>query len=181
MHGCAVMTYFTYFFRLHRSALMAVLVGMVVLVGAVIVWINAVQLSRVSEAQKNVGTTIAPLLPLKQSELLVRSLPATASDIAGLLHLNADNAGITLEEISYESRPEHDLPIELRNASFTLTNNYTTIRHYLDNVIHAQPNLTLDALDCTRNDIASPEVNCEITVSAIQRVMPLIAGSSHVD
>jgi len=113
--------------------------------------------------------------------VLVQALPKVAIDIAELVHHEADNANISIEEISYESRVEHDLPIVLRSASFNLTNNYTTIRRYLDSVVHAQTNLTLDALDCTRDDISSAEVNCAITISAYQRFNPTPSESNHVN
>jgi hypothetical protein len=173
------MHYLAYFFRLHRASLVAVSISIVLLTCVVIIGINHLRITHNNVSQIKTAALPTPVA-LKQSEVLIQSLPNSSTDIAELIHREAENAQITIEEISYESREEHDLPVVLRSASFNLTNNYTTIRHYLDSVVHAQTNLTLDALDCTRDDISSREVNCVITVSAYQRYNPAPAEGNHV-
>jgi len=174
------MPYLAYFFRLHRASLIAVLLSASVLFAVIAVAVNGWRLAHNNQTHGKSSALPTPL-PLKQSDVLVQSLPTAAIDIAELVHREADSANISIEEISYESRVEHDLPIVLRSASFTLTENYKAIRQYLDSVVHAQSNLTLDALDCTRDDISSPEVNCVITVSAYQRYNPSQIASTHVN
>ncbi|MET3109166.1 hypothetical protein AAKU67_004093 [Oxalobacteraceae bacterium GrIS 2.11] len=176
-----MMPYVVYFFRLHRTAVISIVTSVVLLSIVISVWVNHYRITRSSQLQSKTTPASPTPLPAKQSDLLIQSLPRINTDIAELLHREAGNAGLSIEEISYESRLEHDLPIELRSASFNLTNSYTTIRHYLDSVIHAQSNLTLDALDCTRDDIASPEVTCGITITAVQHYNPTPVEGNHVN
>lgn len=174
-----LMQYLLYFFLLHRTRLLGVLFGLALLCAALLVWMNDIHMAQNGKSQPDTGLSLVPISTAKQQGILLNSLPNVSVDIAGLIHREADRAGITIEEISYESRLEHDFPIELRNASFSLSNNYMTIRQYLDSVVHAQSNLTLDTLDCTRDDISSPEINCVITLSALQRFSPTPARSMH--
>jgi len=175
------MPYFAYFFRLHRASCIAVLLSIILLCAVLLVATNDWRITHNNQMHSHITSQSPTTVPFKQSDVLILSLPNASVDIAELVHREADSANISIEEISYESRVEHDLPIVLRSASFNLTNNYTTIRHYLDNVVHAQTNLTLDALDCTRDDISSPEVNCVITVSAYQRYNPAQIEGTHVN
>ncbi|MET3124361.1 hypothetical protein AAKU67_003976 [Oxalobacteraceae bacterium GrIS 2.11] len=174
-----MMQYLVYFFRSHRASVTAALTSIVLLAIVISVWFNSVRIIRNNQLQSQTAPILPAPLPLKQSDLLIRSLPSTNTDIAELIHRQANVVGITIEEIGYESRLEHDLPIELRSASFNLLNSYTTIRQYLDSVVHAQSNLTLDALDCTRDDIASPEVTCAITITAVQHYNATPVEGNH--
>jgi hypothetical protein len=173
------MHYFVYFFRLHRASVSAFFISVLLLCAFVLVWINDSRMTRNRELQQQIPTQkIATVL--RESDVLLQSLPTSSTDIADLLHRESERDQLPIDEISYESREEHDLPIVMRSASFTLTDSYATIRHYLDSVIHAQSNLTLDALDCTRDDISSRAVNCVITISAVQRRTPMLMENSHV-
>jgi hypothetical protein len=171
--------YLLYFFQLHRTALLFLLASVVVFVLVALMGVNAIYTSYAKLHPAEMPAIVASTLPTRQSDALIHTLPFSELDIADLLHREADRGDLTIEEISYESRPEHDLPIVMRTASFNVTNNYATIRHYLDSVVHAQTNLTLDALDCARDDITTPEVNCVISISAYQRIAPTEANHAN--
>lgn len=173
------MRYYLYFFQRYRIVLIFMIMGIASLISVIVIGMHT--LANNKPVPPQIATNLNVTSPARQSEILLRSLSAASLDIAELLHREADNMDITLEEVSYEIRREQNLPVVLRNARFTLTNTYTTIRQYLDRVLHAQTNLTLDALDCTRDDIASREVNCAITISAVQRFNPISIENIHVN
>ena len=82
--------------------------------------------------------------------------------------------------MSYETQLEVDLPIVVRNASFSLTSTYPRVRTLLDHLINQQKNLTMGALDCIKDDIDAVDVHCNLTLTAFQMNETKAGELSHV-
>ncbi|MET3109326.1 hypothetical protein AAKU67_004214 [Oxalobacteraceae bacterium GrIS 2.11] len=105
-----MMSYVAYFYRRHRTSVISILISVVLLSIVISVWVNHYHLTQNSRLHSKSTPTLPTPLPAKQSALLIQSLPNANTDIAELLHREADNTAITIEEISYESRLEYDYP-----------------------------------------------------------------------
>ncbi|WP_374350016.1 hypothetical protein [Chitinimonas sp.] len=99
------------------------------------------------------------------SALLLAQLPAQVESLPAILHREADRADVGLGEVSYANEPERALAIRRQQASFTLVENYGASRRFLGKLL-SHPSLALEALDCTRDDIVSPELSCAIRVAS---------------
>lgn len=123
-----------------------------------------------------VARAVAP--PSESSRLMAR-LPQNDTGLPELLHKQADAINVSLDEVSYSRERERGLAVWQQRASFSLDDSYGQIRHFLGGALRAQSNIALEALDCTRDDIASAELNCNIRVVAFARADAMPTERSH--
>jgi hypothetical protein len=162
------MSYLRFLWRRQRTSIL--LLGCSLILSAIGIgqWADAVRPHPIASVTRVAPQPlIAAQAPSARSHLIQR-LQTTTADLPEVLHRIADANDLSLDEVRYETRPEHDLPIVQRVASFTLTDSYAHVRHYVEQVLRAQNNLSLDAFDCTRQDIDVADVDCEIRIAAFE-------------
>lgn len=100
----------------------------------------------------------APDLPTFQSAPLVASLNDTAAD-----------SGLSLEEVTYSLDDNHNQPYLRYRITMTLNATYPLIRRLVEQLNTKVPHLTLDAINCSRKDVAVAELNCDVAMSGFFR------------
>jgi len=81
----------------------------------------------------------------------------------------AEETKLTLDEISFLLDDNASQPYLRYRATLTVSSGYPIIRRFLDSVRVKQPEVSLDAITCTRDDIATVELTCDLALSAFYR------------
>ncbi|HXA46451.1 MAG TPA: hypothetical protein VNW52_02385 [Burkholderiaceae bacterium] len=81
----------------------------------------------------------------------------------------AESAKLTFDEVSFVLDPSANQPYLRYRATLTVTSQYPTIRKFLDQVKIKQPEISLDSILCTRDDIATVDLTCDLALSAFYR------------
>jgi hypothetical protein len=91
------------------------------------------------------------------------------TQLAGTLNEIAEANKMSLDEISFSLDENQTLPYARYHATLNLSSNYATMRKFLDQVRAKQPEMSLDSISCSRDDIATVELSCDIALSAFYR------------
>jgi len=97
-------------------------------------------------------------LPVFDNTILVRSL----NDIA-------EASKVSLDEVSFSLDENNSQPYLRYHATLSVSSNYATVRKFLDQLRASQPQMSLDSIACSRDDITTVELSCDIALSAFYR------------
>jgi hypothetical protein len=164
-----------YFRRLMQTqpiALSAAMVASVVCVGASALYVQQAHGLEATEAQwralnqqsKELGRAGAPTSDGKVSLTAFNN-----TQLLETLKGAAENTKLTFDEVSFVLEPNANQPYLRYRATLTVTSQYPTIRKFLDQVRVKQPEVSLDSILCTRDDIATVELTCDLAMSAFYR------------
>ncbi|QDQ25662.1 hypothetical protein FNU76_04460 [Chitinimonas arctica] len=97
-------------------------------------------------------------------------LPAFESkQLLGALNRAADQAKLPLDELSFTLDDSANQPYLRYRASLTLLAGYPAVRRFLAGLQAGQPNIVIDGVQCSREDIGLADLSCEATISAFYR------------
>ncbi|MBV1777379.1 hypothetical protein KSF73_16785 [Burkholderiaceae bacterium DAT-1] len=117
-----------------------------------------------------VRAAVKPSMPTGQPDAKHLKLNAIIrqadADLAVVIHQALDSSQLSADEINYEQAEVTSLGLHKSAASFSVTSRYQTVRTFLTSILSNHPNTALDTLQCTRPDIAEPEVECAIRLVA---------------
>ena len=99
-----------------------------------------------------------PVLPWFHSAQFIERLGHIAQDIK----LPIDEVGFVLEEGNTQ-------PYLRYRVTLTVSSSYPLIRQFAGEVVATMSHVDLDSIRCTRNDVASAALSCELAFSAFFR------------
>ncbi len=164
------MSYLRFLWCQQRNAILLLSSSVVLLIIGFSQWVDAMRPHPIAPPNRSAPLLLTPLQAVSAGSRLIKRLQTNTADLSEVLHRVADTNDLSLDEVRYETRPERDLPIVQRAASFTLTDSYAHVRHYVEQVLRTQNNLSLEAFDCSREDIDIADVNCDIRITAFEPV-----------
>lgn len=100
-------------------------------------------------------------LPRFNSSELVQQI----SDIAADLKLPVDEIGYVLDDSAREPYLRYRVTLRLSSA-------YPSIRTFSEKLAGGLSNVSLDALNCTRQDVSTAPLTCDLAFSAFYRKSP---------
>lgn len=92
-----------------------------------------------------------------------------STHLVAVLSKVAARAQLPLAEVTYRLDDNTNLPYLRYRAVLTVNANYLAIRGFIDGVVHDLIDVSLDNISCTREDLRSSKVNCELAFSAFYR------------
>jgi hypothetical protein len=81
----------------------------------------------------------------------------------------AESSKLSLDEISFLLDDTANQPYLRYHATLTVSSSYPVIRRFLDQVRVKQAEMSLDSITCTRDDITTVELTCDLAISAFYR------------
>jgi hypothetical protein len=91
------------------------------------------------------------------------------TQLVDVLNRVAEESKLSLDEVSFVLDENANQPYLRYRATLTVSSTYPTIRRFLDQVRTSQPDISLDSITCTRDDIATVELTCDLVLSAFYR------------
>jgi hypothetical protein len=91
------------------------------------------------------------------------------TQLVDVLNRVAEESKLSLDEVSFVLDENANQPYLRYRATLTVSSSYPTIRRFLDQVRTSQPDISLDSITCTRDDIATVELTCDLVLSAFYR------------
>jgi hypothetical protein len=82
---------------------------------------------------------------------------------------SAENAKLSFDEVSFLLDASANQPYLRYRATLTVSSQYPIIRKFLDQVRVKQPEVSLDSIICTRDDISTVDLTCDLALSAFYR------------
>ncbi|HSY26640.1 MAG TPA: hypothetical protein VK832_03970 [Burkholderiaceae bacterium] len=105
-----------------------------------------------------------------QSGGMKMTLPAfNNTQLVEVLNDAAESSKLSLDEISFSLDENANQPYLRYHATLTVSSGYPAIRRFLDQVRLKQPEMSLDSITCTRDDITTVELACDLALSAFYR------------
>ncbi|HYD78900.1 MAG TPA: hypothetical protein VEC06_03750 [Paucimonas sp.] len=111
-------------------------------------------------------TEQAAAQPVKAQPVLP---PFRGSQLADALNRVAQETRLPLDEILFSLDDNGNLPYLRYRATLSISAGYPAIRRFLDRMRTELADVTLDAISCSREDIGSSALTCELTLSAFYR------------
>jgi len=97
-------------------------------------------------------------------------LPAFESaGLVKVLNRLAGEAKLSLDEVSFVLDDNANQPFLRYRATLTVSSGFPVIRRFLDQVRAEQPQVSLDSIVCTRDDITTAQPTCDLIFSAFYR------------
>jgi uncharacterized membrane protein YciS (DUF1049 family) len=81
----------------------------------------------------------------------------------------SERVKLPIGDISYAFDEGRGEPYRRYRARFGTGTNYTAIRHFIRELQARDSNVTLDGISCSRQDMRSAALNCEVALSAFYR------------
>ena len=91
------------------------------------------------------------------------------TQLVDALNSVAEEMKLSLDEVSFILDDNVSQPYLRYHATLTVSSTYPTIRHFIDQVHAKQPDISLDSITCTRADISTVDLTCDLTLSAFYR------------
>jgi Tfp pilus assembly protein PilO len=91
------------------------------------------------------------------------------TQLVDVLNRVAEEAKLSLDEVSFVLDENDNQPYLRYHATLTVSAAYPAIRRFLDQVRAVQPDVSLDTITCTRDDIATVDLTCDLVLSAFYR------------
>jgi hypothetical protein len=85
------------------------------------------------------------------------------------LNSAAESTKLSLDEISFAMDDNVTQPYLQYHATLTVTSNYPAIRRFLVRVQKARSEVSLDSIVCTRDDVTTVDLTCDLALSAFYR------------
>lgn len=76
---------------------------------------------------------------------------------------------IELDEVSFSLEETGNVPYLRYRVRFSLSETYPVIRQFVNQLRSELPHVTLDGLSCAREGIVTPELDCDLSLSAFYR------------
>lgn len=99
-----------------------------------------------------------PLLPIFRS-----------SELVGALQHAGTGSGLAMNEISYSLDASAAQPYLRYQVSLSVVGAYPVVRRFIDDIVLGMPNLVLDSITCSRDDIAAARPVCDLSFSSFYR------------
>ena len=97
-------------------------------------------------------------------------LPAfNNTQLVDVLNRVAEESKLSLDEVSFVLEENAAQPYLRYRATLTVSSAYPTIRRFLEQVRVRQPQVSLDTINCSRDDITTVELTCDLVMSAFYR------------
>lgn len=95
------------------------------------------------------------------------SLPDFSStQLLKALHRAADESKLPLDEVQFALDNNGNQPYLRYRATLTVSSGYSAIRRFVDRMREALPDVSLDTISCSRDDIGGKDLTCDLTLSA---------------
>lgn len=165
-----------YLQRFYRSEPLAFSVGLASLVLAV----SAFAVFLMARAQARASLADLHTLQQEQKRKPVPTLPLAKSDVPELpkfssavfterFHANAREVGLVLDEVSYSLESSGDQPYLRYRTTLSVNTGYPQIRRFIAALAVNMPHVSLDAIQCGRENIAANVLSCDLSFSAFFR------------
>jgi hypothetical protein len=92
--------------------------------------------------------------------------PFESVNLVDVLNRVAGETKLPLDEVSFVLDDNGNQPYLRYRATLTVSSGYLAIRRFLDRIRAEQPQISLDSIACTRDDIATPQPTCDLSLSA---------------
>lgn len=110
----------------------------------------------------------APALAKKSDE--IPPLPVfRSSELVGALQHAGTGSGLAMNEISYSLDASAAQPYLRYQVSLSVVGAYPVVRRFIDDIVLEMPNLVLDSIACSRDDIAAARPVCDLSFSSFYR------------
>jgi hypothetical protein len=93
----------------------------------------------------------------------------SSTQLVKALHRAAEDTKLPLDEVSFSLDDNGNQPYLRYRATLTISSGYPAIRRFLDRMHEELADVSLDTISCSRDDIASAELTCELVLSAFYR------------
>jgi Tfp pilus assembly protein PilO len=92
-----------------------------------------------------------------------------SSELVGALQHAGTGSGLTMNEISYSLDAGAARPYLRYQVSLSVVGAYPVVRRFIDDIVLEMPNLALDSITCSRDDIAATRPVCDLSFSSFYR------------
>ena len=164
--------YFRRLFQAQPVALCALLAACVSLICALTVYVQQSRSVESTEAEWRSLNKKAKLPDSQSTQAGDVKLTLPAFDNTQLvvaLNGAAETSKLSLDEVSFLLDENPSQPYLRYRATLTVSSAYPAIRRFLDQVRSQQPDVLLDSITCTRDDITTVELTCDLALSAFYR------------
>lgn len=126
--------------------------------------------TRLTELRAKAQPSQAPKPPASSPSLAALDLPPfDSAGLVTILNETATDSGLVLDEVSYSLDANASLPYLRYRITMTLNSSYPLVRRLTEQLNAHVPNLTLDAITCSRKDVSVAELNCDVVMSGFFR------------
>lgn len=92
-----------------------------------------------------------------------------SADLVEMLTQTAKGAKVDIDESTLNLDNGTGQPDLRYRVSFSVTSSYPTIRRFVDDLKANVPNISLDSIKCSRSDVTTAQLGCDLAFSAYYR------------
>lgn len=164
--------YFRRLFQAQPIALTALLAACVFFICALAAYAQQSRSVESAEAEwrslnKKTNTLANPGIQTSDVKLTLPAFDNTQLVVA--LNTAAETSKLSLDEVSFLLDENANQPYLRYRATLTVSSAYPAIRRFLNQVRSQQPDVLLDSITCSRDDITTVELTCDLALSAFYR------------
>ncbi|MES2130513.1 MAG: hypothetical protein V4463_24840 [Pseudomonadota bacterium] len=159
--------------RLQPGASIAVAFGSLVLLASLIAFVAQWRLAQ--DAAQELASMHLNVLPSKTKDRFDTGfarpdLPEFNSGaLVSMLNKRASEIAVPLDEVTYVLDESANQPFLRYRVTLSIATSYSLTRRFIGDLGVAVPNMMLDAISCTRENIALPTPTCDLAFSAFYR------------